>query len=70
MTIRTLDENEITQVAGGALSTSYATSTSSLQTLLTSSSGFQLKPPRVICAVAGGVGPISCMSAKTVVIHS
>lgn len=62
MTIRTLDENEITQVAGGALSTSFVTSTSSLASLAASSSGLKYLPPRVICVIGGGVGPISCMS--------
>lgn len=63
MTIRTLDENEITQVAGGALSTSFVTSTTSLKSLAaSSSSGLQYLPPKVICVIGGGVGPISCMS--------
>lgn len=60
MTIRTLDENEITQVAGGALSTTFVSSTSSLSSLASSSS-FIYRPVKVICKIGGGVGPISCM---------
>lgn len=59
MTIRTLDENEIAQVAGGALSTTFVSSTSSLSSLASSSS-FIYRPVKVICKI-GGVGPISCM---------
>lgn len=60
MTIRTLDENEIAQVAGGALSTTFVSSTSSLSSLAASSS-FIYRPVKVICKIGGGVGPISCM---------
>ena len=60
MTIRTLEDNEIEQVAGGALATSYAVSNFTLE-VAASSSGFTYKPPRLICKIGGGVGPISCM---------
>jgi hypothetical protein len=60
MTIRTLEQNEIEQVAGGALSTTFVSSSSSL-TSLASSSSFTYHPIRIICKIGGGVGPISCM---------
>ncbi|MFO1367796.1 MAG: hypothetical protein U1F46_02300 [Marinagarivorans sp.] len=60
MAIRTLDDNEIEQVAGGALATTFVASTSSLSSLA-SSSGFIYHPIKVLCKIGGGVGPISCM---------
>ncbi|HEY6527803.1 MAG TPA: hypothetical protein VIZ65_03845 [Cellvibrionaceae bacterium] len=60
MTIRTLEENEIEQVAGGALATTFVASSSSLSSLASSSS-FTYHPIKVLCRIGGGVGPISCM---------
>jgi|GEM_PF-3980477 len=60
MAIRTLDDNEIEQVAGGALATTFVASTSSLSTL-SAASGLTYRPIKVICKIGGGVGPISCM---------
>lgn len=60
MTIRTLEENEIEQVAGGALATTFVASNASFSTL-SASSGFVYRPIKVICKIGGGVGPISCM---------